>query len=195
LLVISGLCIYAVEDTPKKIKDLGVFFVTSVFSLWAYIWLFLVLNTFSKDAVDITEAIVTLVFGVLLIVIAFAADKINEYVEDTKKSQEEIEEDSRKDELKIKKGDLRNIAKIYGDNTVVEIVQGISTSGTDGTPKHVHEDIIHLYKMILDVDDPKSVDINTLLEQLQPEALLEKFAYRNKGASNKEFIKLKGTKG
>ena len=155
LLVISGLCIYAVEDTPKKIKDLGVFFVTSVFSLWAYIWLFLVLNTFSKDAVDISEAIVTLVFGILLIVIAFAADKINEYVEDTKKSQEEIEEDSRRDELKIKKGDLRNIAKIYGDNTVVEIAQGISTSGTDGTPKHVHEDIIHLYKMILDVDDPK----------------------------------------
>jgi hypothetical protein len=56
-----------------------------------------------------------------LIIIAFAADKIDQYVEDTKKSQEELDEESRKDELKIKKGDLRNIAKIYGDNTVVEI--------------------------------------------------------------------------
>ena len=43
LLVISGLSILAVDETPKKINGLGVFFVTSVFSLWAYVWLLLVL--------------------------------------------------------------------------------------------------------------------------------------------------------
>jgi len=92
-----------------------------VFSLWAYIWLLLVLQVISEGKVTLVEAWVTLVFCVLLIIIAFAADKIDQYVEDTKKSQEELDEESRKDELKIKKGDLRNIAKIYGDNTVVEI--------------------------------------------------------------------------
>ena len=197
LLVISGISILAVEETPKKINQLGVFFVTSLFSLWAYIWMFLVLKVMGPESeVSLAEALVTLLFCVLLIVTAFAADKINQYVEDTKKSQEELEEESRKDELKIKKGDLRNIAKIYGDNTVVEIAQGINTAQTAECPKHVHEDIIVLYKEILDVDDVKAVDINTLLEQLQPESLLERFAYR-KGMnnSNKEFIKLKGTVG
>lgn len=92
-----------------------------MFSLWAYIWLLLVLQVISEGKVTLVEAWVTLVFCVLLIIIAFAADKIDQYVEDTKKSQEELDEESRKDELKIKKGDLRNIAKIYGDNTVVEI--------------------------------------------------------------------------
>lgn len=127
LLVISGLSILAVDETPKKVKDLGVFFVTSLWSLWAYVWLLVVLQVSSPTTVTIAEAMLTLVFFVLLIVTSFAADKINQYVEDTKKSQEELEEESRADELKIKKGDLRNIAKSYGDNTVVEIAQGINT--------------------------------------------------------------------
>jgi len=48
----------------------------------------------------------------------------------------------------------------------------------------------------LDIDDLRNADINTLLEQLQPESLLERFAYRKgMGGTNKEFIKLKGTTG
>jgi acyl-CoA-binding protein len=49
----------------------------------------------------------------------------------------------------------------------------------------------------LEVDDLKAVDINTLLEQLKHDTLLERFAYRKNatGGGNKEFIKLKGTQG
>jgi hypothetical protein len=47
----------------------------------------------------------------------------------------------------------------------------------------------------LDLDDLRNADINTLLEQLQPESLLERFAYRKGMGGNKEFIKLKGTQG
>ena len=71
---------------------MGVFAVTSIFSLWAYIWLLLVLQVFSEGYVTLVEAWATLVFCVLLIVIAFGADKVNSYFEDTKKTQEEIEE-------------------------------------------------------------------------------------------------------
>ena len=42
LLVISGVSIIAVSEL-KKIDDLGVFFTTSVFSLFAYIWLYICL--------------------------------------------------------------------------------------------------------------------------------------------------------
>jgi len=86
LLVISGVSILAVGDEPKKINDMGVFAVTSIFSLWAYIWLLLVLHVISPGKVTLGEAWATLVFCVLLIVFAFAADKINSYVEDTKKT-------------------------------------------------------------------------------------------------------------
>jgi len=58
LLVISGVSIYAVSeendkaedrdaDSPlgvKKIKDMGVFAITCTSSIWAYIWLFIVVK-------------------------------------------------------------------------------------------------------------------------------------------------------
>lgn len=190
----SILAVDEEDERTKKINDLGVFAVTSVFSLWAYIWLLLVLQVISEGYVTIVEAYVTLVFFVLLIVIAFAADKINSYIEDTKKTQEELESESKKDELKIKKGELRKLAKDYGDNTIIEVAQGMSSVAAAEMPKHDYSKIINLYQIILEVDDLKTVDINTLLECLQPDSLLERFAYR-KGinSNNKEFIKLKGT--
>lgn len=49
LLVISGLSIVAVGEKPKAIAQVGVFAITSVFSLWAYIWLYLCLMEFSAN--------------------------------------------------------------------------------------------------------------------------------------------------
>jgi len=87
LLVISGVSIYAVhegndnsderdQDMPKgikKIKDMGVFGVTATFSVFAYIWLFIVLL---DQRVDPWEAWVTLFFFFLLLALAFAADRM-----------------------------------------------------------------------------------------------------------------------
>ena len=42
LLIISGVSILAVDDI-KKIDDMGVFFTTAIFSIFAYVWLFLCL--------------------------------------------------------------------------------------------------------------------------------------------------------
>lgn len=43
LLMISALSILAVDDEPKAIADTGVFAITSICSLWAYIWLYICL--------------------------------------------------------------------------------------------------------------------------------------------------------
>lgn len=51
---------------------------------------------------------------------------------------------------------------------------------------------------ILDVSDLQSTDIQDLLHCLQPDSLLERFAYRKQAgihANTKEFMKLKGSKG
>mmetsp|Transcript_36489 Transcript_36489/g.56017 ORF Transcript_36489/g.56017 Transcript_36489/m.56017 type:complete len:203 (+) Transcript_36489:444-1052(+) len=103
LLVISGVSILAVDETPKKVDDLGVFAVTSIASLFAYIWLYLCLQTWSPDHISPVEAWLTLVFFFVLVGLAFSADKLNQWVEDKKKTQEEIEDQNRRDELKIKK--------------------------------------------------------------------------------------------
>jgi hypothetical protein len=51
-----------------------VFAITSTISLFAYVWLFLVLEVISPELVTPAEAWLTLIYFVLLIVFAYAAD-------------------------------------------------------------------------------------------------------------------------
>lgn len=76
LLVISGLSIYAVDDEPKAVKNTGVFAITSTISIFAYIWLYMVLELISPNQVTVVEAWLTLIYFVLLIVFAYAADVV-----------------------------------------------------------------------------------------------------------------------
>lgn len=111
LLVISGVSILAVDDGPKKIKDTGVFFITSVSSLFAYVWLYLVLNVMSKEEVIMAEGWLTLFFFALLIILAYGADRVGNSFREKEQSEDEIAAKDAEDDLKIKKGALRNIAK------------------------------------------------------------------------------------
>ena len=82
LLFISAVCIPSVDE-PKKINDLGVFAVTTVFSLFAYFWLFVCLAFEpSKDVVTPAEAWITLCFMFVLMGLAFGADRYNAYKEE-----------------------------------------------------------------------------------------------------------------
>ena len=80
LLVISGVSVLAVggEGTEtKKIDDMGVFVTTSVFSVFAYIWLYICLSINTPDEVTTSEAILTFAYFVILLILAFGADKYN----------------------------------------------------------------------------------------------------------------------
>jgi Ca2+/Na+ antiporter len=59
----------------KKINDMGVFSITALFSLIAYLWLFLVLAVISPDRVEIWEAWVTLAMFFVLMLLAYIADR------------------------------------------------------------------------------------------------------------------------
>lgn len=80
LLVISGVSIIAVgtkeEPDTKQIDDLWVFAVTSLFSLWAYIWMWICV---ADSFISITEGIMTCVFFIVLITVAYTADRCNNY--------------------------------------------------------------------------------------------------------------------
>ena len=76
LLVISAVCIVSVPtNTIKRIADFGVFVVTSLWSMFAYLWLLIVLKWSSPDQVDIWEAVLTLAFFPLLVLTAWGQDK------------------------------------------------------------------------------------------------------------------------
>jgi len=92
LLIISALSIIAVDETPKKISDVGVFFITSICSMWAYIWLYLSLQIWSSEVIEMWEAWLTLAFFFILIILSYSADRLNRYLTDKRKTKEEENE-------------------------------------------------------------------------------------------------------
>lgn len=76
LLGISAVCVMAIPSPEVRvIKDLTVFAVTASFSIFAYLWLIIILMGISRDMVDPWEAVVTLLFFPLLVALAFCADR------------------------------------------------------------------------------------------------------------------------
>jgi len=73
LLVISAVCMYSLEE-KKKVEQLGVFIITSIASVWAYVWLLLVLNVISPDVVELWEAVLTFLYFPILVALAYGQD-------------------------------------------------------------------------------------------------------------------------
>lgn len=72
----------------------------------------------------------------------------------------------------------------------------MSAKDAVGMSEDTKKEIRMLYCEIFEVGDSKEIAINDLLDSLQPEKLLERFAYRKRNAGNaKEFVRIKGAKG
>ncbi|CAH1162711.1 unnamed protein product [Phaedon cochleariae] len=82
LFVIIALCVGVIpKGESRKIKHLGVFFVTASWSVFAYVWLYLILCFFSPGVVDIWEGVLTFCFFPLTVLTAYAADRnIHRYI-------------------------------------------------------------------------------------------------------------------
>ncbi|KAI8478843.1 Sodium/calcium exchanger 3 [Branchiostoma belcheri] len=76
LFVIIAICVQVIPDGEvRRIKHLRVFIVTASWSLFAYLWLFLILSVISPKRVDVWEGIVTLAFFPVCVLIAYVADR------------------------------------------------------------------------------------------------------------------------
>ena len=106
LLVISGISIIAV-DKPKKIYDLGVYSCTAFFSMFAYAWMYFVLELSSKNYVTPVEAWLTFFFFFLLVAMAFGFDKLQQHKDKTKQTKEEKDAENQLHLLRINKSTLR----------------------------------------------------------------------------------------
>lgn len=110
LLCISAVAIVAV-DAPKKILDTKVFFTTAIFSIFAYLWLYICLVVQTPGIVTTSEAWLTLIFFCILVALAYIADRITakqiEKVDEADKTAEEKKEEI----LTLKRNELRYKAK------------------------------------------------------------------------------------
>merc|ERR1712106_604787 len=76
LFMIIGLCMYVIpDDEVRKIKHLRVFIITAAWSVFAYVWLYLILGTISPNIIESWEGIVTFLFFPITVYMAFVADR------------------------------------------------------------------------------------------------------------------------
>ena len=76
LLVITGVCVMAIPNGEvRTIKALKVFAITAVCSVFAYVWLVIILKVNSENVVDLWEAIFTFLLFPILVIIAYMADR------------------------------------------------------------------------------------------------------------------------
>ena len=78
LLIISAVSIAAIDGDVKKVDDMGVFAITGISSVFAYVWLYMCLSINTPGKVTVNEASWTLGFFFILLVLAFGADKYNQ---------------------------------------------------------------------------------------------------------------------
>ena len=75
LLIITGLCIYSVPSPQvKSVLEFGVFMVTAVWSILAYVWMLMVVKYISPGEIEPWEAWCTLAFMPMFVFIAYCTD-------------------------------------------------------------------------------------------------------------------------
>lgn len=76
MFVIIAICVYSIP-TPevRRIKHLRVFFVTMTWSVFAYIWLYLILTYSSHGVIEVWEGVVTFLFFPATVLTAYIADR------------------------------------------------------------------------------------------------------------------------
>lgn len=76
LFIIIAVCVYVIpDDEVRRIKHLRVFAITAATSVFAYVWLYLIIAVFSKGVIEVWEGVLTLAFFPLLVGIAYIADR------------------------------------------------------------------------------------------------------------------------
>ena len=76
LFIIIAICVYVIPDGEvRRIKHLRVFFITASWSIFAYLWLYIIIAVSTRGVVDIWEAALTFIFFPATVLTAYIADK------------------------------------------------------------------------------------------------------------------------
>ncbi|ESO85659.1 hypothetical protein LOTGIDRAFT_107505 [Lottia gigantea] len=76
LFIITAICVYCIPSSEvRRIKHLGVFFITATWSIFAYLWLYFILSVTSPGIVSVAEAVFTFLFFPGTVITAYIADR------------------------------------------------------------------------------------------------------------------------
>lgn len=101
LFVISSICVVSVSSpNVKYIKEFGVFIVTTIWSVWAYVWMLLVVQYISPGVIEPWEAWVTLLYMPMFVLNAYAQD-CGWWCKKCKKTKVDMEEEEENDAIRV----------------------------------------------------------------------------------------------
>lgn len=131
MFVIIGICVYVVPDgETRKVKHLRVFFVTATWSIFAYIWLYLILAVISPGVVQVWEGLLTLFFFPICVVFAWVADRrllFYKYV------YKRYRAGKQRGMIIETEGDRPLPSKVFPEETVLLQIVGLQFSSTTST--------------------------------------------------------------
>ncbi|CAA94387.2 Calx-beta domain-containing protein [Caenorhabditis elegans] len=158
LFCISAICVFAVGTQTKRIELYRVFVVTAFFGTFAYIWVFLVLIVITPNVVDVWEAILTLLFFIILVVVSYAVDaqiwkkkKSSDLQEELEMAQHDGKVDDQPEKLsdEIKKW-ASNLSLNKEENDVI-----VDATPSVDTVRRWTRSISHTYPSLSDEDQAK----------------------------------------
>lgn len=87
LFVIIGVCNWAIPDGQvRSVKRVSVFWVTAAWSIFAYLWLYIITSVVSPGVIELWEALLTFAFFPMTVLSAYIADRrvhIYDYISKT----------------------------------------------------------------------------------------------------------------
>jgi solute carrier family 8 (sodium/calcium exchanger) len=76
LFMITAICCVVIpEGQVKKIKSLHVFYVTCAWSIFAYLWMFIIVDVITPTIVEVWEGVLTLIFFPLCVYTSYVTDR------------------------------------------------------------------------------------------------------------------------
>lgn len=76
LFIIIAICVVVIpKGETRKIKQLRVFFITATWSIFAYVWLYVILKVFSEGEVEVWEGLLTFLFFPATVLTSYIADR------------------------------------------------------------------------------------------------------------------------
>ncbi|KAK9872481.1 hypothetical protein WA026_017949 [Henosepilachna vigintioctopunctata] len=145
LFVIIALCVSVIPNGEvRKIKHLGVFIVTASWSVFAYVWLYLILAVFSPSVVEIWEGLLTFCFFPATVLTAYMADrKMYKYMKkDYRMNQRGVIVQAEGDNLELANPDFTDL-----DNVHEDIKQEYIATLKELRQQHPHADLGALERM------------------------------------------------
>ncbi|CAH1792467.1 unnamed protein product [Owenia fusiformis] len=182
LFVIIGICVYVIpDDEVRRIKHLRVFFITASWSIFAYLWLYIIISVITPGEVTVWEGVLTFLFFPLTIITAYIADRRIFFYKFLNKK---YRAGGHKGTIVVTEGDLE-----MGEKT--NNVNAIHFKGVTDSDEEIHEFEKHRLEYIeilreLRKNNP-DVDMKKLEEMAQYEAM-------NRGPKSRAFYRIQATR-